>query len=142
MISTSDILTRLTEQCTTLAGVEDPAHLETIERTADQLPAVSVYLLSDTPGFVPLSGAGQYRRRYEVRVTAENDEDLQEARAEIHASLLDSWSSLDDEWAQYFGDRHPSNFIRWVAGEMVALSTQAQQWRDVFEIQLCEPPST
>lgn len=142
MISTSDILTRLTEQCTTLAGVEDPAHLETLERTSEQLPAVSVYLLSDAPGFVPLSGLGQYRRRYEVRLTAATDADLHAARAEIHASLLTGWNDANDDWAQYFSGRQASNAIRWVGGEMVSLATQAQQWRDVFEIQLCAPPST
>jgi hypothetical protein len=142
MIDAAAILARLQAQCATLASTEDPAHLETLERTSEQLPAVSVYLLSDAPGFVPLSGLGQYRRRYEVRLTAATDADLHAARAEIHASLLTGWNDANDDWAQYFAGRQSSNAIRWVGGQMVSLATQAQQWRDVFELQLCDPPST
>jgi hypothetical protein len=142
MISAEDIIARLQAQCPTLASVEEPTHLETVEREADQLPAATVYLLTDTPGFVPLSGAGrQYRRRYEVRITAASDESLRNARAEIHHSLLTSWQQVDDAWSEYFYARAASNFIRWSGGEMVAVTASSLQWRDLFDLQLCDYPS-
>lgn len=142
MISAEDIIARLQAQCPTLAAVEQPTHLETLEREADQLPAVSVHLISDVPGFEPLSGAGrQYKRRYEIRVTARTDEELRNVRAEIHYSLLTAWQQVDDGWAEYFYARSAANFIRWSGGEMLSLTAGALQWRDLFDLQMCDFPS-
>lgn len=142
MISAEDLIARLQAQCPSLAAVEEPTHLETLERAADQLPAASVHLVSDTLGFEPLSGAGrQYRRRYEIRITATSDEQLRNVRAEIHHSLLTAWQQVDDAWCEYFYARSAANKIRWVGGEMLSLTAGALQWRDLFDLQLCDFPS-
>ena len=142
MISAEDIIARLQAQCPSLAAVEEPTHLETLERTADQIPAASVYLVSDALGFEPLSGAGrQYRRRYEVRITATTDEELRNVRAEIHHSLLTAWQQVDDVWSEFFYAQGVANCIRWVGGEMVSLTAGALQWRDMFDFHLCDFPS-
>jgi hypothetical protein len=143
MIYAADIIARLTEQATDLVAVEDTARVEPIERDAADLPCASVHMVSDTPGFLALSGQGrQYRRRYEIRITAADDASLHTARAAIHHSLLEAWTVGEDAWAEYFGAQQPANFIRWVGGEMVAIATGALQWRDLFDLQLCDyPPS-
>jgi hypothetical protein len=144
MIYAADIIARLTEQCTDLAAVEDTARVEPIERDSADLPCASVHMVSDTPGFLALSGQGrQYRRRYEIRITAADDASLHTARAAIHHSLLEAWTVGEDAWAEYFGTSQPANYIRWVGGEMTAIQSGALQWRDLFDLQLCDypPPS-
>jgi hypothetical protein len=143
MIYAADIIARLQLQCTALAAVEDTARVEPIERAAEDLPCASVHMVSDTPGFLALSGQGrQYRRRYEIRITAADDASLHTARAAIHHSLLEAWTVGEDAWAEYFGANQPANYIRWVGGEMVAINSGALQWRDLFDLQLCDyPPS-
>lgn len=140
MLTSADIIARLQAQCPTLAGVDDPARLEPMEREA--LPVATVHLVSDEPLFESLSGQGcLYRRRYEVRITAATEQSLRDARAEIHYSLLNAWSQVNDAWSEYFYAESATHRIRWLAGEMIALETAAFQWRDSFQISGCDYPT-
>lgn len=140
MITGADIIARLRAQCPSLAAVDDPARLEPLERAA--LPVATVHLTSDEPLFEALSGLGRrFRRRYEVRVTAADEQSLRDARAEIHYSLLNAWAQTNDAWSEYFYAQPATNHIRWLGGEMVALESAALQWRDSFQISGCDYPS-
>ena len=143
MIHASDIISRLQDQCDCLAAVEDAARVEPIERDAADLPCASVHMVSEAPGFRALSGQGsQYLRRYEIRVTAADDASLNIARSAIRYSLLQAWTVGEDAWAEHFGDSQPANYIRWAGGEIVAIGSGGLQWRDLFDLQLCDyPPS-
>lgn len=143
MIYAADIIARLQEQVIELAAVEDTARVEPIERAAEDLPCASVHMVSDTPGFQAMSGQGsQSRSRYEIRITAADDASLQKARAAIRHSLTVTWTVGYDAWADYFGAQHPANYIRWTGGEMVAINSGALQWRDLYDLQLCDYPQT
>ena len=140
MITGADIIARLRAQCPSLAAVDDPARLEPLERAA--LPVATVHLVSDEPLFESLSGLGRrFRRRYEIRITAADEQSLRDARAEIHTALLAPWSQINDAWAEFFYSQPATNHIRWLGGEMVALESAALQWRDSFQISGCDYPS-
>ena len=116
------LIARLADLCPSLAEIEEPMRSNPMDRSV--YPVASVHLAQDAPR----DPHDLHDQRYEIRITARSDAQLTDARQEIHAALHD-WRGV--------GAALP---MRWVGGEVLAISGNLLQWRDLYSVATCSPP--
>jgi hypothetical protein len=121
---TSDLIQRLADLCPTLAEVRDPTRINPLE--CDVYPVASAHLARETPDIEMLGGNSLSELVYEVRITARNSDELELARREAKAALID--------WRPPYSAKP----MRFGGGEVIAISGPLIQWRDVYTVSVCE----
>lgn len=121
---TSDLIQRLADLCPSIVEVRDPTRINPLE--CDVYPVASAHMARETPDTEMLGGSSLSELMHEIRITARNTDELEAARREAKAALID--------WRP----RYSAKPMKFAGGEVIAISGPLIQWRDLYSVAVCE----